>query len=133
MEWFLKVMREYANFEGRARRKEYWMFTLFSTIFAMAALLLDLLIMNEFNSFLPVIVMVYGLVLIIPSIAVTIRRLHDTGNSGWMYLVSFIPLIGGIWLLVLTILDSTYGENQYGLNPKGYGNNDDDAIDSLTV
>ena len=133
MEWFLKVIREYANFEGRARRKEYWMFTLFSTIFGLAALLLDFLIMTEFEFFLPVIIMIYGIGLIIPSIAVTIRRLHDTGNSGWMYLVSFIPFIGGIWLLVLTVLDSTYGENEYGPNPKGYGNNDHDAIDSLTV
>lgn len=133
MEWFLKVIREYANFEGRARRKEYWMFRLFSILLGLAVLMLDSLIMREYNFYVPVTTCIFILGLIIPTIAVTVRRLHDTGNSGWMYLVSLIPFIGGIWLLVLTILDSTYGENQYGPNPKGYGNNDDDAIDSLTV
>ncbi len=119
MNWYLKVLKRYADFNGRARRKEYWMFVLFNTIFAFAAMALDnvLGIAMEGIGYGPL----YGLYLlavIIPSIAVGVRRLHDIGKSGWMMLISLIPLIGGIWLLVLFLTDGTPGENEYGANPK---------------
>ncbi len=119
MNWYLKVLKQYADFNGRARRKEYWMFVLFNTIFAFAAMALDnvLGIAMEGIGYGPL----YGLYLlavIIPSIAVGVRRLHDIGKSGWMMLISLIPLIGGIWLLVLLLTDGTPGENEYGANPK---------------
>ena len=120
MEWYLKVMKEnFSNFSGRARRKEYWMFILFNMIFGFVAMLLD----NLLGIADPVIGYgaiygLYTLALIIPGIAVAVRRLHDLGKSGWMLLIAFIPLIGAIWLIVLMCTDSNAGENQYGANPK---------------
>lgn len=119
MEWFLKVLRQYADFNGRARRKEYWMFILINMIFGFVAMLLD----NLLGIADPVIGYgaiygLYTLALIIPGIAVAVRRLHDIGKSGWMLLIAFIPLIGAIWLIVLMCTDSNAGENQYGANPK---------------
>lgn len=119
MKWYLKCLKQYANFSGRARRKEYWMFFLFNFIFALVAIALD----NVLGTSNPevgigVIYGLYVLLVIIPGIAVTVRRLHDIGKSGWMILVSLIPLAGPIWLLVLTVTDSEQGQNQYGDNPK---------------
>lgn len=65
-----------------------------------------------------VLIGLYSLAVFIPSLAVTVRRLHDTNHSGWMYFVSLIPLIGGIWLLILLCTDGTHGQNQYGPDPK---------------
>ena len=113
MEWYLKVMKQYADFNGRARRKEYWMFVLFNFIAAVILSAVDASV-GSYGA----LAGIYSLVVLIPSIAVGVRRLHDTGKSGWMLLVSFIPVIGFIWLLVLLLMDSTPGENQYGANPK---------------
>ena len=119
MNWYLKVLKQYAVFSGRARRKEYWMFVLFNTIFAIVAMILDniLGIAPELIGAGPLYGL-YILVMIIPSLAVAVRRLHDIGKSGWMFLIAFIPLIGGIWLFVLLVTDSKPGDNQYGQNPK---------------
>ena len=119
MNWYLKVLRQYADFSGRARRKEYWMFVLFNSIFAIAAMLLDNLFGITMGNipYGPIYIM-YGLALFIPGLAVLVRRLHDTGKSGWMVLISLIPLIGGIWLLVLLVTDSESGTNKWGENPK---------------
>ncbi|MCK9211045.1 MAG: DUF805 domain-containing protein [Ignavibacteriaceae bacterium] len=114
MEWFLKVVKDnYANFKGRARRKEYWMFGLFSILFSIAAIIVDFIVGTYF-----VIYMLYMLALIIPSLAVLVRRLHDVGKSGGWFFISLIPLIGGIWLLVLLCTDGNPGENNYGPSPK---------------
>jgi uncharacterized membrane protein YhaH (DUF805 family) len=120
MNWYLAVLKNYAGFTGRARRKEYWMFVLFNLIFAFGALILDnvLGIAIDGVGYGP-LYLIYLLAMMIPSLAVAVRRLHDVGKSGWMILISFIPLIGTIWLLVLLVSDSTPGENQYGANPKG--------------
>lgn len=119
MNWYLKVLKQYADFSGRARRKEYWMFVLFNIIFAMVAMVLDNVsgIAMEGIGYGPLYGL-YTLAVLIPSIAVGVRRLHDIGKSGWMMLITFIPLIGGIWLFVLMVTDSNPGENEYGLNPK---------------
>ena len=119
MNWYLKVLKQYADFNGRARRKEYWMFVLFYMIFAIAAMVLDsaLGIAMEGIGYGPLYGL-YLLAMIIPSIAVGVRRLHDVGKSGWMMFIVLIPLIGAIWLIVLMVTDSNPGENQYGANPK---------------
>ena len=119
MNWYLKVMKQYADFNGRARRKEYWMFILFNMIFASVALVFDNILgfAMEGVGYGPIYVL-YGLGIMIPAIAVGVRRLHDIGKSGWMLLVSLIPLIGGIWLLVLMATDGQPGDNKYGTNPK---------------
>jgi uncharacterized membrane protein YhaH (DUF805 family) len=119
MNWYLKVLKEYTNFNGRARRKEYWMFTLFNVLFGLAAMTLDnLLGTSNPNLGYGIIYGIYALAVLIPGIAVAVRRLHDVGKSGWMLLIGLIPLIGAIWLLILMVKDSDSGENQYGENPK---------------
>ena len=119
MEWYLKVLRQFSDFKGRARRKEYWMFTLINAIVALIAVSLDnvLGLANE-DFLIGPIYMLYVLAMLLPSLAVSVRRLHDIGKSGWMVLISFIPIIGGIWLLILFVTDGQVGENEYGLNPK---------------
>ena len=119
MEWYLKVLRQFSDFKGRARRKEYWMFTLINAIVALIAVTLDnvLGLANE-DFLIGPIYMLYVLAMLLPSLAVSVRRLHDIGKSGWMMLISFIPIIGGIWLLILFVTDGQVGENEYGLNPK---------------
>ncbi|HEY6951575.1 MAG TPA: DUF805 domain-containing protein, partial [Bacteroidota bacterium] len=114
MEWYLKVVKEnYANFKGRARRKEYWMFFLLNLIVVMALAVVDFVI----GSF-PVIYMLYLLAVLVPSIAVFVRRMHDVGKSGWWWLIGLIPVIGSIWLLVLLCTDGDAGQNAYGPSPK---------------
>lgn len=120
MEWWLKCIRQYADFNGRARRKEYWMFSLFNLLFGVPACVLDNVFGLDFaNLFYGPFYLLYGLFVFIPNLAVSVRRLHDIGKSGWMYLVGLIPIVGGIWLIILFVRDSQIGENQYGPNPKG--------------
>jgi uncharacterized membrane protein YhaH (DUF805 family) len=119
MNWYLKVLKQYADFSGRARRKEYWVFVLFNMIFGIVAIILDN-ILGLTAGELPygVFYFLYVLAVLIPGLAVFVRRLHDVGKSGWMILIALIPIIGAIWLLVLMVTDSNPGENQYGVNPK---------------
>ena len=119
MNWYLKVLQQYADFGGRARRQEYWMFTLFNAIFLTVAMILDnvLGIAMEGVGYGPLYAL-YGLAMFIPSFAVCVRRLHDLGKSGWMTLIVLIPLLGVIWLLVLMCSDSQPGGNKWGQNPK---------------
>tara|TARA_B110000503_G_C7041726_1_gene368503 strand:- start:598 stop:969 length:372 start_codon:yes stop_codon:yes gene_type:complete len=119
MNWYLKVLKQYADFNGRARRKEYWMFVLFNTLFSILAMIFDNVfgIAIEGIGYGP-IYLLYVLAMMIPSLAVAVRRLHDVGKSGWMILISLIPIIGGIWLLVLFVTDGNPGENEHGANPK---------------
>ncbi|MDX6381746.1 MAG: hypothetical protein QOI57_2770 [Rubrobacteraceae bacterium] len=119
MNCYLEVLKKYAVFSGRARRKEYWMFFLFNLIITLVLALIDSLT-GTFSSQagLGLLSGLYSLAVLIPSIAVTVRRLHDTGRSGWWILLGLIPIIGGIILLIFMVLDSEPGENQYGPNPK---------------
>jgi len=119
MNWYLAVLKNYAGFSGRARRKEYWMFALFNIIFTLIAMGLDN-ILGTTAGMLPygVFYFIYMLAVFIPGLAVGVRRLHDVGKSGWMLLIAIIPIIGPIWLLVLMVSDSKPGENRHGLNPK---------------
>jgi uncharacterized membrane protein YhaH (DUF805 family) len=116
MKYFLKCVNQFADFNGRARRTEYWMFALFNIIFGIAAATLDVLLETDF-----IVYGLYVLALFLPGLAVLVRRLHDVGKSGWMIFISLIPLIGGIWLFVLLVTDSDPGDNAYGPNPKNVG------------
>lgn len=124
MNYYLTVLKKYAVFKGRARRAEYWYFLLFNAI---VSIILGILgkaigvfnitigtIGNEIN----ILSIVYGLAVFMPGLAVSARRLHDVGKSGWMILINLIPLIGTIWILILMTRESVSGENEYGPNPK---------------
>ncbi len=113
MDWYFEVLKKYAVFSGRARRKEYWFFTIFNVIIYLVIYLVELLVGVS-----GILVGLYSLVVAIPGLAVLVRRLHDTNRSGWWFFISFIPLIGGIILIVFTVQDSQPNENQYGPNPK---------------
>jgi uncharacterized membrane protein YhaH (DUF805 family) len=119
MNWYLQALKKYTVFTGRARRKEYWMFVLFNIIISAVLSIVDYLT-GTYNSAYHAGLLsgIYSLAVLIPGIAVTMRRLHDTGRSGWWILIALVPIVGGIWLLVLMVLDSQPGENQYGPYPK---------------
>ena len=125
MNYYIKVLQQYADFNGRARRKEYWIYNIINSIIGGLLFFLDYLLgttidfldLGEGNS-LGILYLVYALFVFIPGLAVAVRRLHDVGKSGWMLLIALIPLIGAIWLLVLFLTDSNPGENKYGPNPK---------------
>ena len=126
MFWYLEVMKKYAVFEGRARRKEYWMFQLvnFVILFPIMAVGIAGIIMQPRTQRLVwviplfLIIFVYSLATVVPSLAVSIRRLHDADLSGWWLLISLVPM-GGIVVFVFHVMDGTPGPNRYGPNPKG--------------
>jgi len=122
MKYFIKSLRHYADFSGRACRKEFWMFALFNFIFSMAWTFLVALIAvkgdSNTSSLTFIITLSWLAIMVLPSMAVSVRRLHDVGKSGWLLLVALIPLIGGIWLLILMLTDGHAGENKYGRQPK---------------
>jgi uncharacterized membrane protein YhaH (DUF805 family) len=151
MKWFLIVLRHYADFSGRARRKEFWMFELFYALFALVVIGIDAAIgtVRIFHS-------LYVLAMLLPSFAVTVRRLHDTGRSGWWTLLTIVPALiilpltlariidghgnepliavlslmlmaGSIWLFILTLLEGQYGSNSYGSDPKNMSPSNDDG------
>lgn len=115
----------YATFRGRSRRSEYWWIQLFLVITNLAVAAIDLVLMSgDIDRFVAnggggIVGLVWILVTIVPALAVLVRRLHDTGKSGWWALIGFVPLVGGIVLLVFTVLDSDAGENKFGMSPKG--------------
>jgi uncharacterized membrane protein YhaH (DUF805 family) len=113
LEWYLKVVKEnYANFEGRARRSEYWYFVLVNIIISIILGLIDSVIG------ISILGSIYSLAVLVPSIAVAVRRLHDVGKSGWYFLLIFFLVIGWIWLFVLYCKEGDTGPNEYGADPK---------------
>ncbi len=114
--------QKYADFNGRARRSEYWYFTLMNIIIMIPLYIIAIMFFVNGMVALGVVFialyMIYALGTFVPSLASIVRRLHDIGKSGWMFCVSFIPLAGPIWLLVLLATDSQPGDNEYGPNPK---------------
>ncbi|MFZ2171181.1 MAG: DUF805 domain-containing protein [Methylococcaceae bacterium] len=119
MNWYLEVLKKYAVFDGRARRKEYWYFTLFNFLAFFIVTFIDSAI-GSFNYEVGIGLFggIYSLAVLIPAIAVSVRRLHDTNRSGWWLLIELIPVIGAIVLLIFLVQDSQQGDNQYGPNPK---------------
>ncbi|APY07752.1 hypothetical protein BWZ20_05330 [Winogradskyella sp. J14-2] len=120
MEWYLTVVKEnYANFSGRARRKEYWMFTLINTLIIFGLGIFTSLLADTTAVFIPAVTLgLYILAMFIPNLAVTVRRFHDTGKSGWYYLLSLIPYVGGLILIIMMAQNGDNGTNKYGPDPK---------------
>ncbi|TMP79535.1 DUF805 domain-containing protein [Pseudoalteromonas sp. S983] len=112
MEHYMNALRSYADFSGRNRRKAYWMFVLFNTIFSIICNVIDSALGTMF------IGSIYSLALLIPGLSAGARRLHDTGRSGWWQLLWLVPIIGWIVLIVFLAQDSHEGENDFGPNPK---------------
>ena len=125
--YFLDTIKNrYAKFDGRATRSEYWYFILFYFILAFIVSLVDILVINPMLGLTPeqaqqggILQIIVGLGLLIPTIALTIRRLHDIGKSGWWLLIALIPIIGALVLIYFYVQDSQAGSNLYGKNPKG--------------
>ena len=109
IDWFVKCLKNYANFKGRARRKEFWFFTLVQFIILIIAQIIDSVIGTEFVLYALIV-----LALFIPSLAVSVRRLHDLSKSGWWYLIALIPLIGAIILIIWFATETKAEVNQWG-------------------
>ncbi|HEV2214711.1 MAG TPA: DUF805 domain-containing protein [Terracidiphilus sp.] len=119
MGWFIQAWMRATEFSGRSRRKEYWMFTLFNGILLIALeIILVLSAPSAGPGLLKIFIYTYLFVSMIPSLSVTVRRLHDVGKSGWWYFISLIPLIGAIYLFILMCTDSDAGWNEFGQCPK---------------
>jgi len=114
MNWYLAVLKNYVGFSGRARRTEYWMFALFNAIIFLA---LFILVLATRSSIFWILLFLYDLAVIVPSLAVTWRRIQDTGRHGLWILLGLIPLVGPIIVLVFTILPGTPGPNEFGPDP----------------
>jgi len=120
MNWYLEVLKKYARFDGRAGQKEYWYFSLLSFIIIVVLSVIDIATGTfNVNVGLGLLGSIYTLAVLIPGIAVSVRRLHDTDRSVWWLLINAIPLIGVIVFLVFTAQAGTPGDNQYGSTPKG--------------
>lgn len=119
MNWYLDVLKKYVDFSGRARRQEYWMFALINTIIYLILAVIEYAVGGSREVGRSALGGIYSLAVLLPSLGVSVRRLHDTGRSGWWLLLNLIPCVGGIIYLVFMIEDSQVGDNQYGPNPKG--------------
>lgn len=131
MNWYLKVFKQYTDFSGRARRTEYWMFVLFHVLAIIATMVIDTLLGLTMmsDSYYGLLYLIYVIISFVPALAVSVRRLHDIGKSGWYYLINFIPLIGPLWFLVYACTDGEAKTNKWGPNPKGIGH--DSAINQI--
>lgn len=120
MNWYLKCFKQYADFSGRARRKEYWHFVLFNVIISFVLGFIDgftgMIISEEYS--LGVLSGIYSLAVLIPGIAVGVRRLHDIGKSGWNYFLALIPLVGTLILLIWFLREGERCSNNWGEDPK---------------
>lgn len=134
MKWFFRVIQKYAVFSGRARRKEYWYFVLFSIIFAIPVLIIDCTltprIINSRTPIAPILFILYGLFLFLPSLALAVRRLHDISLSGWWILLNWVP-VGGTVVFIFMLIPGTKGENEYGPDPLDEDTDKDLALTSF--
>lgn len=129
MHWYLGVFKKYADFSGRARRMEYWMFNLFNIIILTVLFILMFAFVDgqtqQFTTMSAIfgfILVIYCLGTILPNIAVTVRRLHDTDRSGAWFFINFVPYIGGLVLLIFMCLNGTPGSNRFGEDPLASSN-----------
>ena len=132
MNWYLTVLKKYATFSGRAQRAEYWYFVLFSTIISFVLILLDIMLGTSDSNGTGLLSGIYSLAVFIPTLAVSVRRLHDIGKKGWWLLAILIPFIGFILLIIWFATDSKE-DNQYGEDPKkaDKGNNSIEQLKKL--
>lgn len=113
MNEFVKTLKYFITFNGRATRKEYWTFMLLNIVIVYSLILLPMLKIQMLSIMCAWCLIIYGFIIIIPLITVSVRRLHDTGKSGWWYFINFIPYIGFIYFLVLMLQKSDVGTNRY--------------------
>lgn len=119
MEWYLKALKNYAGFSGRASRKEYWMFLLFHLLFILAMAFSSSFVQETIGVRIGAIFLgIYILGTLIPSLAVAVRRLHDTNRSGWNIFIRYIPVVGGIIYLIYLVTEGDAGDNEYGPDPQ---------------
>jgi uncharacterized membrane protein YhaH (DUF805 family) len=124
MNWYMQALSKYAVFSGRARRREYWTFVLVNGFILSLVYVIYYFMLFSGSlkwGLVTFIIGIFGLLIIIPSWAVLVRRLHDTGRSGWWIFINFVPLVGSLILLIILLSDSQNGPNQYGPNPKVFG------------
>lgn len=112
-EYYKQALQKYAEFKGRANRSQYWYFVLYNTLIGLA-----LTMIGEAYDSLSILSALYGLGIVIPSLAVAVRRLHDTNRSGWWLLINLLPVIGQLVLLYFYILPGDKKANKYGTTPK---------------
>lgn len=112
MNWYIKCLKQYVDFSGRASRTEFWMFALFNFLISLVLAIIDVVVGLGFLQ------PIYALAVLLPALAVSVRRLHDTGRAGWWLLLFLLPLIGPIILIVFWVQDSNPGDNAFGPNPK---------------
>jgi len=136
MDWYLAVLQKYATFEGRARRKEYWMYALFTTLISIVLMIVDSVagLTKLAGGQISPLNTLYGLAVLIPGLAVMVRRLHDTNHSGFWILILFVPFVGVIILLLWLIKEGDSRSNEFGRNPKArersrYDDEDDEEDD----
>ncbi|WP_010523026.1 DUF805 domain-containing protein [Aquimarina agarivorans] len=125
MEWFTMALHKYLDFSSRSRRKEFWMFYLFYSIFSALLGVIDNLF-DLFSGNFGFLSTIFSVLMFIPYLAVSIRRLHDVNKSGWFLLLILVPIIGWIWLFILLITEGYQGPNEYGDDPKKPYNELDD-------
>ena len=113
MEWYIAVLKRYFDFDGRARRAEYWWFVLFNLIVSIVIGIIDGVVFG-----VQVLGLIYALAILLPALGVSVRRLHDTNRSGWWLLISFVPVVGFIILIVFLATEGTKGPNNFGNDPK---------------
>ena len=118
MNWVLKALKQYADFNGRSQRTEYWLFVLFCLVVSIVLSMIDKMLGTYSSTGIGLLSGIFSLAVLLPGIAVGIRRLHDTGRTGWWLLIALIPLLGEIVLLVFMVQDSQPGTNAYGPSPK---------------
>ena len=119
MNWYFEALKMYAVFQGRARRKEYWYFILFNIIVSTALAFLDRMTGTFVaDTGFGILSAIYTLAVIIPGIAVSVRRLHDTNRSGWWFLITIVPILGFFVFLYFMVLNSDQETNKYGPSPK---------------
>ncbi len=118
MHWYFEVLKKYAVFSGRACRAEYWMFFLINIVIYFVLLMLTAVLPGDIlQGALMLLYFVYGLAVLLPGIGVFVRRLHDTGRSGWWWLIGLVPILGAILLIVFMVQEGNPEENQYGPPP----------------
>jgi uncharacterized membrane protein YhaH (DUF805 family) len=119
MEWYLLVLKRYAEFNGRSRRKEYWMFTLYNIVIFLVLYIAGFVTLERTGISMVFfgLAFIYALAILVPNLAVSVRRLHDIDKSGWWILLAFVPVVS-LALIVLMCLEGTPGDNRFGPNPK---------------